>query len=102
MQANSNCEVALESIALVLKRNPKVGFGDIRIMMKLVSKITNKFPANYELLNDMFLSHLEGILRMWILSDNMEDVSSFLQDLIADSNLAEMGKALNHEMIKVN
>jgi hypothetical protein len=44
---------------------------------------------------------LEGILKMWILSDNMEDVSSFLQDLIADPNLAEMGKALNHEMIKV-
>ena len=101
MQNGSNREVALESIAFVLKRNPNVGFGDVRIMMKLVSKIANGFPANYERLNDLFLPQLEGILKMWILSDNMDDVSSFLQDLIADPSLVKMGKALNHEMIKV-
>lgn len=100
-QNGSNREVALESIAFVLRQNSNVGSGDVRIMMELVSKIASGFPANYNLLNCLFLPHLEGILKMWIQSDDMDHVSSFLQDLIADPNLAKMGNSLSLEMIKV-
>jgi hypothetical protein len=95
-------KVALDSVGLAMIRNPSFEFSEVNTLIKIVNQVLNLDSTDNTLrLNRLLVPGLEKILKSWV-SDRMDDVSSFIQDLLADENLSSIGTILNVAIIKVN
>jgi hypothetical protein len=100
--ARSVDPVAIESIAHVLRRSPTIGFGDVSIIVKLTGRVLSLGPHDRleRPLKNMLVPNLERILLTW-LPDRMDDVYSFIKDLLKDPILSSVGETINLAILKV-
>jgi hypothetical protein len=100
--ARSVDSVAIESIAHVLRRSPTIGFCDVSLILKLTGRILSLGPLDRveRPLKNLLVPNLERILLTW-LPDRMDEVYSFIKDLLSDPILSGVGETINLSILKV-
>ena len=93
-------KIALDSVGLAMIRNPSFEFNEVRILIKMINTVLDRDLTDRDHVYKLLVPGLEKILKSWI-PDRMDDVSSFIQDILADQNLCSIGKILNITIIKV-